>query len=117
MKTTSTLFLFIISILPFAVLTFFAVFGVHINTGQGQYTGYITATEKNGLFWKTSRVYLKTELSASNEDKFCVMDEAVLSQLEEASRSQEPVTIKYSSFFIEGLAYCDAEGAFITSVQ
>lgn len=53
------------------------------NTGTGTHNGYITNTEKTGLIWKTGTVYIKTDLSSSQEDFYCVENQDVMNKLQE----------------------------------
>ena len=46
--------------------------GCWVTTTDGEHTGFVTAVEKNGAFWKTGRVYIKSDLSSSQEDIYCV---------------------------------------------
>lgn len=52
-----------------------------VNISSGSHNGYITAVEKSGLIWKTGTVYIKTELSSTQEDFYCVEDENVYNDL------------------------------------
>lgn len=98
----------------FCVLPFI---GVHINTGGGQHTGYVTAVEKTGLFWKTGRVYIKTDLSSSQEDIYCVIDEKVYTEIEVLSKNKEQVTVSHISYLSAGITNCDGEDAIITEIK
>lgn len=99
-----------ISILPAFII------GTHIDTGSGEYTGYVTGVEKAGVFFKTGTAYMKTDLTSSNEDAFCVIDDSVYTDLQAFSSSKSSVTIQYSSYLAPGIATCGGEAAFITSV-
>lgn len=101
-------------IIVFAVLPFI---GIHINTGRGSHTGYITAVEKGGVIWKTGRAYIKTDLSSSQEDMYCVVDDSVYSTLEQKSVNKEKVTIKHFSWLSAGIRNCEGEDAVIYQVE
>jgi hypothetical protein len=113
MKTIGALTVFAIILSPFVLM----FTGLHLNTGNGEHTGYVTAVERNGLIFKTGRVYIKTDTSSSQEDEYCVTDPSVYAQLEELSRSQSKVTVKYHSWLIAGLPFCKGEPAVINSIK
>ena len=100
--------------IPFLLLSFT---GIAVETSRGEHTGFVTAAQKNGLFFKTGRAYIKTDLSSSQEDLYCVKDDAVLKQLQEAAKSRERVTIKYAGNFVNGFKNCENEGEFIYQVD
>lgn len=91
--------------------------GWHLNTGSGEHTGYITAVEKSGVFWKTGTAYIKTDVSSSQEDRYCISDPAVYSRLEELSRSQARITVRYVEYLIKGFTVCNGEQAIITEIK
>jgi len=64
---------------------------------NGSHTGYVTAVEKNGIIWKTGRVYVKTDTQSSQEDKYCVKDQVIYDELVKAQTNKEKVTLKFSS--------------------
>lgn len=91
--------------------------GWHLDTGSGEHTGYITAVEKSGIIWKTGRAYIKTDVSSSQEDAYCVVDSAVYSRLEELARNQSKVTVRYQEWLIQGFTVCNSEQAVITEIK
>ncbi len=91
--------------------------GIHFNTGDGEQTGFVTAVEKNGIFWKTYTAYVKSDVSSSQEDLYCVIDTKVIEQLKEKSKNKEKITIGYVSWLISGMKYCGEESAIITEVK
>lgn len=93
------------------------IFGLHIQTGAGDHTGYITSVERNGLFFKTGRAYVKTSTQSTQEDAYCVTDPQVYDTLQAASVSGVHVNVKYHSWFASGVIVCDGEDAIIDSVQ
>ena len=101
--------IWLIFVLPFT--------GLHINTGVGEHTGYVTAVEKTGLVFKTGTAYIKSDVSSSQEDVYCVTDPAVYARLQELSESKSKVTVKYSSWLAAGISHCNGESAVINSVQ
>jgi hypothetical protein len=91
--------------------------GWHINTGSGEHTGYVTAVERSGLIWKTGTVYIKTDLSSSQEDVYCVIDQNVYSKLEELARTKSSITVRFNDYLIKGFTNCNGEPSVITSVK
>lgn len=91
--------------------------GIHINTGEGEHTGFITAVEKNGLIFKTHTAYIKTDTSSSQEDLYCVIDPAVAQTLKILSSAKEHVTIQYMSYLLPAIDECNGESAIITGVM
>jgi hypothetical protein len=90
--------------------------GWHYQTGAGDHTGYITAAETTGIFFKTNTVYLKTNTTSTQEDAYCVIDSAVFAQLQQDSVNSTHVNVHYISWFAAGVHNCNGEGAIITSV-
>lgn len=114
MKALGAIVMFVAIIWAVFILPFT---GLHIDTGSGEHTGYITAVERNGLIWKTGTAYIKTDVSSSQEDLYCVIDPEVYAKLEELSRTQSKVTVKYHSWLVAGITNCNGEGAIINSVK
>mgnify|MGYP001578806153 CR=1 FL=1 len=90
--------------------------GLHYETSRGEHTGYITAVEKTGVFFKTGRAYLKTDTQSSQEDAYCVVDEKVYQQLQELSVNRKNVSVKYFSWLSLGVKNCEGEDAVIYEV-
>lgn len=76
-------------------LFFLLLTGCIRTTSGGSHTGYITAVETNGIIFKADYVYIKTDLSSSQEDKYCIEDDDVLSQVKQAQSDKSKVTLKY----------------------
>lgn len=105
-------------IVLFMVFVFITTFtGLHIPTGQGEHTGYVTAIEKSGLIFKTGTAYFKTDLSSSQEDVYCVMDQGVYDQLVQASKEKRAITIQHESVFATAINECNSEPAYITGIK
>lgn len=105
-----------IIILLLAVYFFFwkiPVNGIHYQTGSGKQTGYVSAVERSGLFWKTGTVYIKPTLESTQEDVYCVTNDAVLEQLSQASADKVNVTVSHISWLSSGAKYCNGESAVI----
>lgn len=101
----------------FVVIPVVEVVGIHIGTGGGDHTGYITSVEKTGLFFKTGTAYLKTSTQSTQEDAYCVIDDAVYSQLQEDSISGVQVNVTYHSVIAAGIKECNGEAAIIDAVK
>lgn len=95
----------------------FSFTGLHINTGDGQHTGYVTAVQRQGIIWKTWRAYIKTDVSSSQEDQYCVVDQNVVKQLQAAAESKERVTVTYFDWLFSGVANCAAEPDVIDGIK
>lgn len=99
------------------LLIIFSFTGLHLDTGSGTHTGYVTAVERSGVFWKTGTAYFKTEGSSSQEDLYCVTDNNVYAQLEQASKEKRLVTIEHKSYFMTSVAECNNEPAIIYGIK
>lgn len=93
------------------------LWGLHIITNNGEHTGYITAVETSGLFFKTHNVYMKTDTQSSQEDIYCVTDDNVFSQLKDLQEEKEKVTVSFIGWFSNGIAYCGLGGDIITGIK
>jgi len=85
---------------------FFHIVGLPIEDSRGEHTGYITAVETNGLIWKTDSVYIKSELSSSQEDRYCIIDEKITETLKQKAISGEKVTLVFNDWFSRGIKNC-----------
>lgn len=92
-------------------------FGFHYETSRGEHTGYVTAIEKHGVFFKTGTAYLKTDTQSSQEDDYCVIDQAVYDQLQQYSLTKTHVNVYFFGWFSAGIANCDGEGQIIYKVE
>lgn len=100
-----------------AILGVIFIAGCGVTTRDAEHTGYITAVEKNGLIWPTGRVYVKSELSSSQEDAYCVEDENVYKLLKEKSIKKENVTLIYKSEAIVAPWRCGEDSAIVTGIK
>lgn len=91
--------------------------GIHWNTGEGEHTGYVTAVQKQGVFFKTWRAYVKTETESSQEDTYCIVDPKVVKELQDAAKNKSLVTVSYFSWFAAGWANCQGEGDVISKIE
>src|SRR4051794_33275623 len=99
---TALVVLLIIAISYLAIHLF--LFGRHHETGRGQHVGFVTAVEKNGIFWKTGLAYVKTDTQSSQEDTYCVIDDKIYQDLQAAADAHKRVIMKYFSWFFNGIA-------------
>lgn len=105
-----------------ACLLFILIFvipftGLHYVTTEGEHVGYVTAVEKDGLIFKTYTAYVKSDVQSSQEEAYCVIDEAVVGQLRTAASERVRVRLGYFSYFASGIVNCAGEGAIISSVE
>ena len=91
--------------------------GLHFETGSGKQVGYISAVEKEGIIWKTGRVYLKPTMESTQEDIYCVMDRELLVKLEEVSRNNTKIEVKNFDYLVFGMKHCANEVSAITSFE
>lgn len=111
--------LFLVFMILMVFVTTLAPFlgGIHYELGRGEHNGYITATEKSGLFWQTGRAYLKTDTQSSQEDVYCVVDEEVYQDLSNAVVSKKHVVVSHLTWFMPAYWECGFEGAVIYAVK
>jgi hypothetical protein len=83
------------------------IIGIHIEiTRGGTHTGYVTAIEENGIWFKTTSVYFKTDAMSSQEDRYCLIDKSLIPILQEKEINKEKVTITFMAYFTPGWNYC-----------
>jgi hypothetical protein len=82
------------------------IVGFHYETSRGEHTGYITAVERNGIFFKTGRAYVKTDTQSSQEDSYCFIDKDIEKQLQEYSTKKIHANIYFFDWFSTGIANC-----------
>lgn len=71
--------------------------GCGTTTTDGSHVGIVTAVENNGLIWKTTDVYVKSDATASSEDVYCATDRDVVAVLRKANIEGKKVELKYHS--------------------
>lgn len=93
--------------------------GIHIDTGGGQHTGYVTAVSTHGVFFKTSGFYFKTDPQSSQEDYYCVPPQSsvLLTTLDDAAKKRSLVTITFSSWMLAGFSVCDGNEDYLTQIS
>lgn len=81
--------------------------GIHVvTTADGSHTGVVTAVEEEGIWFKTWRVYFKTDAQSSQEDVYCLIDDSLVSELKKHARNKETVTITYYDLMMPGWDEC-----------
>lgn len=108
-KTIVGIIVIILMVILFSVGIFLV--GLHIETNDGEHTGYITAVEKSGLFFKTYTVYVKTDTQSSQEDMYCVIDDSIIPELKEKSGKKEQVTVVFMDYVSAGISNCGSYNA------
>lgn len=90
------------------VLSIPLAFFFNINTTKGSHTGYVTAVDQEGIFFRNYRVYFKTDTSSSQEDEYCVNrnNQKLAEQLKEVASQKRLVTIDYKGFIGFAIAPC-----------
>lgn len=67
------------------------------STAQGEHTGYVTATQTAGIFWKTNSVFFKTNTTSTQEDQYCVTDPTIFQELQADQQSSKQITMDFSN--------------------
>ena len=116
MKTIGITLGVLVGVFLLWLIIYVPIFGFHYETGRGTQVGYISAVEKSGIFFKTGTAYIKPELESTQEDNYCVVDEAVYQELAEMARNKQRVEVSHMSWFSAGITNCNAEGAIIEKV-
>lgn len=105
----------IVSSLIFPII--FSIIGIHRITGNGTHVGYITAISTHGLFFPTSRAYVKTDIQSSQENSYCVIDKSLMPILKDFADKKEKVEVTFFSYVSAGVSNCNGEGDIISSVR
>jgi hypothetical protein len=111
----------IAALIVIAILIIVMVFaiGIHIETTRGgTHTGYVTAIEENGIWFRTTSVYFKTDAQSSQEDRYCLIDKSLIPMLQEKEASKEKVTITFNAYLAPGWNNCKIEdNGIITGIK
>jgi len=107
------------------ILTLLLILGVIIASSgcietvrNGEHSGQVTAIEKEGIIWKTWTVYVKSDVTASEEDTYCVEDPALVGQLVSASELRNKITVHYRDELIVAPWRCGIyNGGIITGIE
>lgn len=115
MKTLLTFAIALIVLMGWTVLAH----GIHVDTGGGQHTGYITTVSTHGILFKTSGFYFKTDPQSSQEDYYCVPPQStfLLTTLDDAAKKRSLVTITFSSWLLAGFSVCDGNEDYLTQIS
>ncbi|MDO8642073.1 MAG: hypothetical protein Q7R76_00580 [Candidatus Woesearchaeota archaeon] len=76
----------------------------YITTDNGSHVGYVTAVEDNGLFFKTTTVYFKSDVQSTQEDKYCVINAGLKSILKGAAQNHNRIEIQYYDQFSKDIS-------------
>jgi hypothetical protein len=102
-----------------AFIWLFTVFlGVPIKNNSGQYTGFVTAVEQNGVIFKGYNVFLKTELESSDSDKACIdrNNKELIDELRQAQREKRNIVLEYEGVLEYGVGQCPGEDWMIKEI-
>lgn len=95
-----------------------SVTGYIETTSNGRHSGQISAVEKNGIIWQTWDVYVKSDISSSQEDKYCVEDASLIPQLQSLSENRNKTTLLYRDEFMVAPWRCgNDEVGIITGIE
>lgn len=86
-------------------------------TDLGTHSGYVTSVETNGIFFKSDKVYFKSDTSSSQEDEYCVEDAQIKQQLIKYAETKTFVTITFEDYLLIGRSICKGESALIIGVE
>lgn len=103
-----------------AAAGYVAYTGIPIKTtSNGTHSGYVTAIEDNGIFFKSTTVYFKTSVESTQEDAYCVYIENtdLRAKLQQAQTDVKQVTITFDDYLFKSYAKCNGEIALITGVN
>lgn len=107
---------FIIAVLILAIVSVSS--GCIEIVSNGKHNGQITSIEKEGVIWKTYSVYVKSDISSSQEDQYCVEDLTLVPIIEQASKDRLKVTVLYRDELIVAPWRCGRSPAgIITGVE
>lgn len=85
---------------------------------DGYHSGYVTAIEDTkGIFFNPTIVYVKSSPQSTQEDKYCVNDPKVRSELEKFSEMRAPVTIHFRNDFFMMKWECNGGSSIIVGVE
>src|SRR5437870_4313028 len=96
-------FVGIVTVIVVVGILSICIFSIKIPLGNnGSHSGYVTAVEREGIFFKKYRVYFKTDTSSSQEDQYCIEDKnnALALKLEKEAEAKNRITVHYSESFV-----------------
>lgn len=92
--------------------------GIHYVTTEGEHTGVVTAVEKDGVIFKTDTAYVKSDVSSSQEEQYCVIDSDVKKELQDKASKTEKVTLKFNDYLVRGFSNCQSNAiGIITGIK
>jgi hypothetical protein len=93
--------------------------GLPVKNCEGTYKGYITAVEENGAIFKGYNVYIKSELSSSNEEKACINrdDKKLIEKLKTKMENKENVSLKYEGKLLYTIGECPGSTWMIVDIN
>ena len=93
--------------------------GVHIKNNEGVYKGYITSIEQNGEIFKGWNIYLKTDLSSSNEDKACIdrNNPELIESLKLAQEKKENVNLEFEGVWEYAIGECPGSNWMVKKIK
>ncbi len=106
-KDSGSIICFSVVIVAFVIGLLFIQFWL---PSSGTHTGIVTATEKNWLIWTTNLAYFKTSQYTSQEDKYCVVDNDVFSDLKKYQANNTEVTVTFENPIITPRWECGSGG-------
>lgn len=95
--------------IPLNLLWIIPIFtGINVQNNEGQYAGYVTSVERSGAMFVGYNVYLKTDLSSSNEDVACIDrdNSTLIEQLKSAQVNKQNVTLEYEGVWQYKIGEC-----------
>lgn len=110
------LIIFSFFIFTLIILPFLFIFVRLSSLATGERSGYITAIDQRGYFFRNYKLHLKTDNSSSQEDEYCIFrdDEELIKKAQEANKKRGQVLIRYKGVRGIGLGLC--ENAQITGI-
>jgi hypothetical protein len=118
-KGNITIIIAALIVIAVLIIILTSAIGIHIETTRGgTHTGYVSAIEENGIWFKTTSVYFKTDAQSSQEDRYCLIDKSLIPILQEKEISKEKVTITFNAYLAPGWNNCKMEdGGIITGIK
>lgn len=68
-------------------------------THEGTHVGYVTAVETGGILYKTTTVYIKTNLESTQEDAYCVEDVGLVETLRKHADDKTRIEVTFTTHF------------------
>ena len=89
-----------------------------VGGSRGKHIGIVTAIEFNkNILWDANIVYFKTSEESTQEDKYCVNDLELKTQLEQLARKRELVTIEFKNNFWFWRWKCNGGSSIIVGIS